>query len=111
MLLIFLTIHLFQFRFADTEQYWMITLTFFRPVVPASYTMPLTLAFHRGVGALAHRGLLPFRELVRGSFPAPHHHDPNKMLPNFAFWVMVGCSTRPPCTVAFLAVLFRRTAS
>ena len=29
------------------------------------------------------------RELVRGSFPAPHHHDPNEMLPNFAFWVMV----------------------
>ena len=27
--------NLFQFRFADTEQYWLITLTFFRPVVPA----------------------------------------------------------------------------
>ena len=27
--------------------------------------------------------------LVRGSFPAPHHHDPNETLPNFAFWVMV----------------------
>ena len=31
----------------------------------------------------------PMRGLVRGSFPAPHHHDPNEMLPNFAFWVMV----------------------
>ena len=26
---------------------------------------------------------------MRGSFSAPHHHDPNEMLPNFAFWVMV----------------------
>ena len=34
-----------------------------------------------GVGALAHRGLpLLHRGLVRGSFPAPHHHDPNEML-------------------------------
>ena len=32
-------------------------------------------------------GSFPHRRLVRGSFPAPHHHDPNKMLPNFAFWV------------------------
>ena len=24
------------------------------------------------------------RGLVRGSFPAPHHHDPNEMLPNFS---------------------------
>ena len=29
------------------------------------------------------------RGLVRGSFPAPHHHDPNKTLPNFQIWVMV----------------------
>ena len=29
------------------------------------------------------------RGLVRGSFPAPHHHDPNEMLPNFQIWVMV----------------------
>ena len=28
-------------------------------------------------------GSSPYRGLVRGSFPAPHHHDPNKMLPNF----------------------------
>ena len=26
---------------------------------------------------------------MRGSFPAPHHHDPNKTLPNFQIWVMV----------------------
>ena len=44
-----------------------------------------------GVGALAPRGLSPFhRGLVRGFFPAPHHHDPNEMLPNFPIWVMVG---------------------
>ena len=30
LLLMFMTTHLFQFRFADTEQYWLITLTFFR---------------------------------------------------------------------------------
>ena len=30
LLLTFMTTHLFQFRFADTEQYWLITLTFFR---------------------------------------------------------------------------------
>ena len=37
------------------------------------------------------------RELVRGSFTAPHHHDPNEMLPNFAFWVMVAApSCRSP---------------
>ena len=30
LLLRFMTTHLFQFRFAETEQYWMITLTFFR---------------------------------------------------------------------------------
>ena len=47
-----------------------------------------------GVGALAHRGLPLHRGLVRGSFPAPHHHDPNEMLPNFAFWVMVAA---PSC--------------
>ena len=29
------------------------------------------------------------RGLVRGSFPAPHHHDLNKMLLNFCIWVMV----------------------
>ena len=29
------------------------------------------------------------RGLVRGFFPAPHHHDPNGMLPNFQIWVMV----------------------
>ena len=28
MLHTFITIHLFQFRFADTEQYWLIILTF-----------------------------------------------------------------------------------
>ena len=43
-----------------------------------------------GVGALAPRGLPPLpRGLVRGSFPAPYHHDPNKTLPNFQIWVMV----------------------
>ena len=26
---------------------------------------------------------------MRGSFPAPHHHDPNETLPNFQIWVMV----------------------
>ena len=26
---------------------------------------------------------------MRGSFPASHHHDPNKTLPNFQIWVMV----------------------
>ena len=26
---------------------------------------------------------------MRGSFPAPHHHDPNKTLPIFQIWVMV----------------------
>ena len=47
-----------------------------------------------GVGALAHRGLPPFiRGFVRGSFPAPHHHDPNETLPNFQIWVMVGSSS------------------
>ena len=40
------------------------------------------------MGSPLHRGL------VRGSFPAPHHHDPNEMLPNFAFWVMVAA---PSC--------------
>ena len=30
LLLTFMTTHLFQFRFADAEQYWLITLTFFR---------------------------------------------------------------------------------
>ena len=50
-----------------------------------------------GVGALAHRGLPPLhRGLVRGSFPAPHHHDPNEMLPNFAFWVMVAAHSSAP---------------
>ena len=29
-----------------------------------------------------------------GSLPAPHHHDPNEMMPNFAFWVMVAA---PSC--------------
>ena len=44
-----------------------------------------------GVGALAHRGLPPLhRGLVRGSFPAPHHHDPNETLPNFQIWVHGG---------------------
>ena len=42
-----------------------------------------------GVGALAHRGLLPYRGLVPGSFPAPDHHDPNEMLFIFAFGVVV----------------------
>ena len=41
----------------------------------------------RIVGSPLHRGL------VRGSFPAPHHHDPNKTLPNFPVWVMVGSSS------------------
>ena len=26
---------------------------------------------------------------MRGSFPAPHHHDPNETLLNFQIWVMV----------------------
>ena len=30
LLLTFMTTHLFQFRFADAEHYWLITLTFFR---------------------------------------------------------------------------------
>ena len=30
LLLTFMTTHLFQFRFADAEQYWLITWTFFR---------------------------------------------------------------------------------
>ena len=30
-----------------------------------------------------------YRGLVRGSFPAPHHHDLNEMLLNFCIWVMV----------------------
>ena len=30
MLLTLMTTHLFQFRFADAEQFWLITLTFFR---------------------------------------------------------------------------------
>ena len=34
------------------------------------------------------------RGLVRESLNAPHHHDPNEMLPNFAFWVMVAA---PSC--------------
>ena len=34
----------------------------------------------RIVGSPLHRGL------VRGSFPAPHHHDPNETLPNFSIW-------------------------
>ena len=42
-----------------------------------------------GVGALAHRGLLPLQGLVRRSLPAPHHHDPNETLLIFAFWVVV----------------------
>ena len=46
-------------------------------------------------------GSPPYMGLVRGSFPAPHHHDPHKMLPNFAFWVMVVCLTCPPCTSRF----------
>ena len=35
------------------------------------------------MGSSLHRGL------VRGSFPAPHHHDPNETLPNLQIWVMV----------------------
>ena len=35
------------------------------------------------------------RGLVRGFFPAPHHHDPNEMLPNFAFWVVVVSHSGP----------------
>ena len=30
LLLTLMTTHLFQFRFADAEQYWLFTLTFFR---------------------------------------------------------------------------------
>ena len=30
LLVTFMTTHLFQFRFADTEQYWLITKMFFR---------------------------------------------------------------------------------
>ena len=61
-----------------------------------------------GVGALAHRGLPPDRGLVRGPFPAPHHHDPNETLPNFPIWVMVGSSSTDwfhvsfPCVVGIL---------
>ena len=41
------------------------------------------------------RSLPPLhRGLVRGSFPAPHHHDPNEMLLNFAFWVVVVSHSR-----------------
>ena len=29
---------------------------------------------------------------MRGSFPAPHHHDPNKTLPNFQIWGHGGVS-------------------
>ena len=57
------------------------------------------------------------RGLVRGSFPAPHHHDPNEMLPNFQIWVMVVClsngssrchraleaSSLPSCFVLFFS--------
>ena len=44
------------------------------------------------------------RGLVRGSFPAPHHHDPNEMLPNFAFWVVVAApSCRFSTWTSFLA--------
>ena len=59
-----------------------------------------------GVGALAHRGLTPFTGGLCGDLSPHHHHDPNKMLPNSAFWVMVGCSTSS-MYVAFLAVLWR----
>ena len=37
-------------------------------------------------------GSPPYRGLVRGSFPAPHHHDPNEMLPNFC---ILGCGGVP----------------
>ena len=48
---------------------------------------------------------------MRGSFPAPHHHDPNETLPNFPIWVMVGssstgwsCSSRAsPSSLSFVA--------
>ena len=140
MLLTFMTTHLFQFRFADTEQYWLITLTFFRPVVSAR-TMSTSAGTVEGLFKCVHQryclvrfsrgccrrlccsrsrplisccltnsseweplrivGSTPFRGLVRGFFPAPHHHDPNKMLPNFPFWVVVRCSTCPPCTSRF----------
>ena len=59
------------------------------------------------------------RGLVRGSFPAPHHHDPNGMLPNFQIWVMVVClsngssrshralegSSLPSCSFLFVILL------
>ena len=48
---------------------------------------------------------------MRGSFRAPHHHDPNETLPNFPIWVMVGssstewsCSSRAsPSSLSFVA--------
>ena len=43
--------------------------------------------------------------LCGGSFPAPHHHDPNEMLPNFQIWVMVASHSpiarRGRCRVVF----------
>ena len=45
-----------------------------------------------GVGALAHRGLSLHRRLVRGLFPAPHHHGPNEMLLNFCILGHGGCT-------------------
>ena len=44
------------------------------------------------IGALAHRGLLPVWGHVWEqplAVPTPHHYDPNEMLLNFAFWVVV----------------------
>ena len=37
-------------------------------------------------------GSPPHRGLVRGSYPAPHHHDPNEMLPHFC---ILGCGGVP----------------
>ena len=54
-----------------------------------------------GVGALAHRGLPSLhRGLLRGSFPAPHHHDPNETLPNFQILGHGGCTwLKSVCTL------------
>ena len=40
------------------------------------------------------------RGLVRGSFPAPHHHDPNETLPNFQILGHGGCTwLKSVCTL------------
>ena len=61
-----------------------------------------------GVGALAHRGLLSLhRGACAGSFPAPHHHDPNEMLLNFCILGYGGCKWWMPrylCGMPIIAV-------